>query len=294
MAAGVPCAGRAITRIVSSRRTVETHNRPRQRRHHSAALIHPRIRRRQELLQRVASGHVPRRDCTYSGPDPRGYSILKKMQEIRPVPWLTPIGIQGVRGRKIFDCTAEVVQTPSRTVCYRIPRIWMRLCVLLRSAKLTAIGNNTLTIRTFFSPRHCRWNVIATQPIGLVSFQARGILPVAEEESRTRGSQSSGVEDQPQCRGMWHSSRPSARSLSRSPSPPPPSFTQSPSPPRSVVRDGQTSPHKPRLVVSRSTCPPLSPSPLANSFIIGTEVIITYARSSLQRFANNVFCTKTI
>ena len=29
----------------------------------------------------------------------------------------------------------------------------MRLCVLLRSAKLTAIGNNTLTIRTFlFSP----------------------------------------------------------------------------------------------------------------------------------------------
>ena len=37
-----------------------------------------------------------------------------------------------------------------------------------------------------------------------------------------------------------------------------PSFTQSPSPPRSLVRDGQTSPHSPRLVVSRSTCPPLS------------------------------------
>ncbi len=29
----------------------------------------------------------------------------------------------------------------------------------------------------------------------------RGILPVAEEQSRTRGSQSGGVEDQPQCRG---------------------------------------------------------------------------------------------
>ena len=29
--------------------------------------------------------------------------------------------------------------------------------------------------------------------IGLVPFQARGILPVAEEQSRTRGSQSSGV-----------------------------------------------------------------------------------------------------
>ena len=48
-----------------------------------------------------------------------------------------------------------------------------------------------------------------------------------------------------------------ARSLSHSPSDPPPSFTQSPYPPRSLVRDGQTSPHRPRLVVSRSTCPPL-------------------------------------
>ncbi len=63
---------------------------------------------------------------------------------------------------------------------------------------------------------HCRWNVIASQPIGLVSFQARGILPVAEEQSRTRGSQSGGVEDQPQCRGLWNSSSPSARS-SRAP-----------------------------------------------------------------------------
>jgi len=47
----------------------------------------------------------------------------------------------------------------------------------------------------------------------------------------------------------WHStgysSSPSARSLSRSPSSSPPSFTQSPSPPRSLVRDGQTSPHSP-------------------------------------------------
>ena len=39
--------------------------------------------------------------------------------------------------------------------------------------------------------------VIATQPIGLVLFQERCILPVAEEQSRTRGSQSGGVEDQP-------------------------------------------------------------------------------------------------
>jgi hypothetical protein len=32
-------------------------------------------------------------------------------------------------------------------------------------------------------------------------------------------------------------------------------------PPRSLVRDGQTSPHRPRLVVSRSTCLPLFPLP---------------------------------
>jgi hypothetical protein len=51
----------------------------------------------------------------------------------------------------------------------------------------------------------------------------------------------------------WHISRPSAHSLSCSPSPPPPSFAQSPSPPSSLVRDGQTSPHRPLLVVSRST-----------------------------------------
>ena len=126
----------------------------------------------------------------------------------------------------------------------------MRLCVLLRCAKLTAISNNTL----IFSPRHCQhkhtharrvfassfstgppgdrgalhclWNVIATQPIGLVWFQARGILPVAEEQSRTRGDQSGRVTDQPQCRGLWHSSSPNVRSLSHSPSSPPPSFTQ--------------------------------------------------------------------
>ena len=39
-------------------------------------------------------------------------------------------------------------------------------------------------------------------------------------------------------------------------------------PPR--LRDGQTSLLRPRLVVSRSKCPPLSSSPHANSFVIGT------------------------
>ena len=60
---------------------------------------------------------------------------------------------------------------------------------------------------------------------------------------------------------------------SHSPSAPPPSFTQSPYSPRSLVRDGQTIPHKPRLVVSHSTCPPLSSSPHAHSFVLGSAVI---------------------
>ena len=47
------------------------------------------------------------------------------------------------------------------------------------------------------------------------------------------------------------------------------------------VRDGQTSSHWPRLVVSRSTCPPLSPPP-ANSFVIGTAVINTHTELLLK------------
>jgi hypothetical protein len=86
---------------------------------------------------------------------------------------------------------------------------------------------------------------------------------------------------QAQHRRLWRSRTPNARSLSHSPSSPPPSFTQSPFPPRSLVRDGQTSPHRPRLVVSFSTCAPLSPSPHANSFVIGTARHIIYRRLRL-------------
>jgi len=39
---------------------------------------------------------------------------------------------------------------------------------------------------------------------------------------------------------------------------------------------GQTSPHKPLLVVPHSTCPSLSPSPPTHSFIIGPAVINTH------------------
>ena len=43
--------------------------------------------------------------------------------------------------------------------------------------------------------------------------------------------------------------------------------------PRHYVCGGQTSPHKPQLVVSHSTCPPRSSSPHAHSFVSVTAVI---------------------
>jgi hypothetical protein len=114
-------------------------------------------------------------------------------------------------------------------------------------------------------------------------LQTRSILPVTEEQSRTRGGQRGRVTDQPQHRGLLHSSSPSALSLSLSPSPPPPSFTQSPSLPCSLVCDGQTGPHRPRLVFSHRTCPLLSPSPphanrLMMMPVIGTAVINTHTQ----------------
>jgi hypothetical protein len=73
----------------------------------------------------------------------------------------------------------------------------------------------------------------------------------------------------------WHTSP-----RTRSPSSRHPPFTlHYPFPPRSLVCGGQTSPRKPRLVVSHSTCPPLSPSPHAHSFVLGTAVINTHTIS---------------
>ena len=59
----------------------------------------------------------------------------------------------------------------------------------------------------------------------------------------------------------------------RSPSSRHPPFTHYPFSLCSLVCGGQPSPHKPRLVVSHSTCPPLSSSPHAHSFVLGTAVI---------------------
>jgi hypothetical protein len=61
-----------------------------------------------------------------------------------------------------------------------------------------------------------------------------------------------------------------------------PPFTHHPLPLHSLVCGGQPSPHKPRLVVSHSTCPPLSSSPHANSFVLGTAVINTHTSQFLS------------
>ena len=52
-------------------------------------------------------------------------------------------------------------------------------------------------------------------------------------------------------------------------------LSHNPSPPRSLVRDGHTSPHRPRLVVSRSTCPPPFPPSPRDSLVKGIAVINT-------------------
>jgi hypothetical protein len=75
----------------------------------------------------------------------------------------------------------------------------------------------------------------------------------------------------------------------RSPSSRHPPFTHYPFPPRSLVCGGQASPHKPRLVVSHSTCPPLSSSPHAHSFVLGTAVINTHI-PHLKTFSHDA-CT---
>ncbi len=63
--------------------------------------------------------------------------------------------------------------------------------------------------------------------------------------------------------------------------------------PRSLVCGGQTSPHKPRLVVSHSTCSPLPSSPHAHSFVLGTAVINNNNPGGLGSFFKRVEPGKT-
>jgi hypothetical protein len=61
---------------------------------------------------------------------------------------------------------------------------------------------------------------------------------------------------------------------------------------RTVHGDGQTSPGPQRLLrlVSRSTCPPISPSH-PNSFVICTAVINTHTRASARRLTYHISST---
>ena len=77
----------------------------------------------------------------------------------------------------------------------------------------------------------------------------------------------------------------------RSPSSRHPPFTHYPCSPHSLVCGGQPSPHKPRLVVSHSTCPPLSSSPHAHSFVLGTAVINNNLDCCIPRWAGGWTCT---
>jgi hypothetical protein len=106
----------------------------------------------------------------------------------------------------------------------------MRLCVLLRSAKLTTIGNNTLTIRTFlFSPPLSAQAHACTASFCVFFFyiphrETEAHFPAAGMSSQRNHSDSfrfkraafyqslkskvglaaapsGGVEDQPQCQG---------------------------------------------------------------------------------------------
>jgi len=101
-----------------------------------------------------------------------------------------------------------------------------------------------------------------------------GILQWPEEQSRSGCGLDGGDADQSQHRRVWRC-RSSCPLLLARPSPPrQPPCSQRPRPPRrSIVRGGLTRTHQPRLVVSFSTCPPLSLSPSpAHSFFIGPAV----------------------
>ena len=105
-----------------------------------------------------------------------------------------------------------------------------------------------------------------TQPVLNKDIKrAQVVCPWSPSQEGARGQGSSACRGTPsrgEARALHHQPVPALTltmpciscSLSRHPSPHPPSFTQSPSPSRSLVRDGQTSPHRPPLLVSRTTC----------------------------------------
>jgi len=78
---------------------------------------------------------------------------------------------------------------PSRSLHLGCPRTTARANSFIRNT--TGSGGVRRAL-------HCHWNAIATKKLGHVPFTPRGILSELEAQSRTRGGQSGGVEDQPQ------------------------------------------------------------------------------------------------
>jgi len=70
-----------------------------------------------------------------------------------------------------------------------------------------------------------------------------------------------------------------------------PPFTHYSFSPRSLVCGGQTNPHKPRLVVSHSTCSPRSSHPHAHSFVLGTAVINNNKSTLPREQLSNRYCS---
>jgi len=169
----------------------------------------------------------------------------------------------------------------------------MRLCVLLRSAKLTTMGSNQnisslpaiVSTSTRMHGEFLRLLFLQAHRETEAHFTAAGMSSQRNHSDSFRFKRAAFYQSLKSKVGLAAAKAAALRinlnvegcgivaapvhAPSRAPFFSPPSFTQYPPPPRSLVRDGQTSPHRPRLVVSRSTCTALSPSPHANRFTIG-------------------------
>jgi hypothetical protein len=114
--------------------------------------------------------------------------------------------------------------------------------------------------------------------MGIISVQSRSILPRPEEQSRTCGCPSGNVEDQPQCPGLYHLKQLQCTLPLALPFSPPSFFHTISLSPRSLVRDGQTSPHRPRLVFCLSHGSPFTTSRVSTSSAVWlssrTETVI--------------------
>jgi len=131
---------------------------------------------------------------------------------------------------------------------------------MLRVTGVVATAISTGTLRDH-GALHRHRHASATT-LRLISLSPRGILQWPEEQSRSGGGQDGGNADQSQHRRMWRC-RSSCPLILARPSPPCQNSCSQPPPPprRSLVRGGLTRTHRPRLVVSLSTCPPFSLSP---------------------------------